>query len=132
MVFAARRDDDRAGDADDVPDGDELGESTLTGKGDADGRRLHRRRVGAVRPSHLMFTGGVGALIDLPNFSVLVRGLDDWNYDRARLGAARRAPAAGRRRQAAGHAPVEQLRPAPWLDGFDADPNGQAAASACR
>ena len=41
----------------------------------------HRRRVGTVRPSHLMFTGGVGALIDLPNFPVLVRGLDDWRFD---------------------------------------------------
>ena len=41
----------------------------------------HRRRVGTVRPSHLMFTGGVGALIDLPNFPVLIRGLDDWRYD---------------------------------------------------
>ena len=49
-----------------------------------------------------MFTGGVGALIDLPNFPVLVRGLDDWRYDTVPgLGAADRAPAAGRRRQAA-------------------------------
>ncbi len=39
----------------------------------------HRRRVGAVRPSHLMYTSGVGSLVDLPNFSVLVRGLDDWS-----------------------------------------------------
>jgi hypothetical protein len=28
-----------------------------------------------------MFTGGVGALIDLPNFPVPVRGLEDWRYD---------------------------------------------------
>ena len=40
----------------------------------------HRRRVGTVRPSHLMFTGGVGALIDLPNFPVLIRGLDAVSY----------------------------------------------------
>ena len=38
------------------------------------------RRVGAVRPSHLMFTGGVGALVDLPNFSVMVKGIDHWSY----------------------------------------------------
>lgn len=36
----------------------------------------YRRRVGSVRPSHLMFTSGVGSLVDLPNFSVLLRGLD--------------------------------------------------------
>ena len=41
----------------------------------------HRRKVGTARPSHLMFTAGVGALIDLPNFPVLVRGLDEWRYD---------------------------------------------------
>ena len=36
------------------------------------------REVGSVRPSHLMFTGGIGSIIDLPNFSVLVGGLNDW------------------------------------------------------
>ena len=40
----------------------------------------YRRQVGAVRPSHLMYTSGVGALIDLPRMSVLVRGLDEWDY----------------------------------------------------
>jgi len=40
----------------------------------------YRRQVGFVRPSHLMYTSGVGALIDLPRMSVLVRGLDDWDY----------------------------------------------------
>lgn len=34
-------------------------------------------RVGAVRPSQLMFSHGVGALVDLPNFSAVVAGLDD-------------------------------------------------------
>ena len=40
----------------------------------------YRRQVGAVRPSHLMYTSGVGALIDLPRMSVLLRGLDEWDY----------------------------------------------------
>jgi Domain of unknown function (DUF1998) len=40
----------------------------------------YRRQVGEVRPSHLMYTSGIGALIDLPRLSVLVRGLDDWDY----------------------------------------------------
>ena len=43
-------------------------------------------RVGEVRPSQLLFTYGVGALIDLPKLSVIVTGLEDWpvnpNYAR--------------------------------------------------
>jgi hypothetical protein len=35
-------------------------------------------RVGEVRPTQLMFTYGVGALIDLPKISVIVTGLEDW------------------------------------------------------
>lgn len=88
----------------------------------------YRRRVGAVRPSHLMFTSGVGSLVDLPNFAVLVKGLDDWRYDtipdwepikEERLLAAVRT-LHGKRH-------VEQLRPAPWLEGLDADPRGPAS-----
>ncbi|WP_326643543.1 DrmB family protein [Streptosporangium sp. NBC_01755] len=86
------------------------------------------RRVGAVRPSHLMFTSGVGSIVDLPNFSVLVRGLDDWRYDRlgdtpqviieARLLAAV---------QAILGKTVGELKPAPWLPGTDTKPKGEAA-----
>ncbi|MDI9548019.1 MAG: DUF1998 domain-containing protein [Chloroflexota bacterium] len=36
------------------------------------------RKVGSVRPSQLMFSYGVGAIVDLPYLSVLVMGLDDW------------------------------------------------------
>ena len=35
-------------------------------------------RVGELRPSQLMFTYGVGAMVDLPKFSVIVTGLEDW------------------------------------------------------
>ena len=35
-------------------------------------------RVGEVRPSQLMFTYGVGALVDLPKISVIVTGIEDW------------------------------------------------------
>lgn len=34
--------------------------------------------VGEIRPSQLMFSFGVGALLDLPQFTALVMGLDDW------------------------------------------------------
>ena len=84
----------------------------------------YRRRVGTVRPSHLMFTGGVGAIVDLPNFAAMVRGIDDWRYDQIpdwqpisepRLLAAARA--------AVGGPGVKELRPAPWLTPTDSDPN---------
>jgi hypothetical protein len=35
-------------------------------------------KVGEVRPSQLLFTYGVGAIIDLPRLSVIVTGLEDW------------------------------------------------------
>ena len=35
--------------------------------------------VGEVRPSQLLWTYGPGALIDLPNLSVLTMGLDRWD-----------------------------------------------------
>ncbi|GAA0406520.1 DUF1998 domain-containing protein [Micromonospora gifhornensis] len=87
----------------------------------------HFRRVGAVRPSHLMFTTGVGAIVDLPNFSVLVRGLDDWNHNAVpdwepiaepRLLAAVRTLLRDKS--------IKELRPAPWMDGGD-EPNSPAS-----
>ena len=35
--------------------------------------------LGELRPSQLIFTFGVGSLVDLPNMSALVMGLDDWD-----------------------------------------------------
>jgi hypothetical protein len=35
--------------------------------------------LGELRPSQLIFTFGVGSLIDLPNMSALLMGLDDWD-----------------------------------------------------
>ena len=35
--------------------------------------------LGEIRPSQLIFTFGVGSLLDLPNISALVMGLDDWD-----------------------------------------------------
>ncbi len=45
--------------------------------------RTYPTRVGDVRPSQLMFTYGVGAIIDLPKLSVIVTGLDDWSTNPA-------------------------------------------------
>jgi len=35
--------------------------------------------LGELRPSQLIYTFGVGALLDLPNTSALILGLDDWD-----------------------------------------------------
>lgn len=35
--------------------------------------------LGEIRPSQLIFTFGVGSLVDLPNLSAMVMGLDDWD-----------------------------------------------------
>jgi hypothetical protein len=37
--------------------------------------------VGNLRINQLLYTFGIGAMIDLPNLSVLVMGLDEWNTD---------------------------------------------------
>jgi hypothetical protein len=39
---------------------------------------MNRSEVGEVRPSQTLTTNGVGSLVDLPNMSVIVMGLDDW------------------------------------------------------
>lgn len=76
----------------------------------------YRRKIGTIRPSHLMYTGGVGALVDLPSLSVVVRGLDEWDYrdmpgnpliSEDRLLAAVQ-------RELGPH--VTELRSAPWRD----------------
>lgn len=87
----------------------------------------YHRRVGSVRPSHLMFTSGVGSLVDLPNFSVLVRGLDDWNYSNAPGWQQIAEPRLLEAVKALGHRGVEELRPAPWRPGQDQDPAGEAS-----
>jgi len=38
-----------------------------------------RTIVGELRPTQIMFSFGVGALVDLPHLSVLVMGLEDWH-----------------------------------------------------
>jgi hypothetical protein len=76
----------------------------------------HRRKVGAVRPSHLMFTSGVGSLIDLPNFSVLVRGTDDWDYFPAQPELVRERRLLTAVQRIEGLESVERLQKAPWLD----------------
>lgn len=38
-------------------------------------------RVGEIRPSQLLYSYGVGSVVELPNLSVMILGLDDWKVD---------------------------------------------------
>jgi len=40
--------------------------------------------VGELRPTQLLYTFGIGAVVDLPHLSVMVLGLDAWNRDACR------------------------------------------------
>ncbi|HEY6331056.1 MAG TPA: DUF1998 domain-containing protein [Blastocatellia bacterium] len=42
-----------------------------------------KRKVGDLRPTQLLYTFGVGSMIELPNMSVMVMGLDDWPAEQA-------------------------------------------------
>lgn len=37
-------------------------------------------RVGELRPSQILFSFGIGAMVDLPNLSAIVMGLENWDY----------------------------------------------------
>src|SRR5690606_14275360 len=54
-------------------------------------------RVGSMRPSQLMWSYGIGAMIDLPRLSVMVEGLDRWSTDHARVSSVDGLRAAARR-----------------------------------
>lgn len=90
---------------------------------DGDTHARFHRRVGSVRPSHLMFTSGIGALLDLPNFSVLMSGIDEWNHENAPWHPLIEPRLLDAVRKILGPT-VNELRPPPWLDGTDVDPTG--------
>ncbi|GAA2109464.1 DUF1998 domain-containing protein [Streptomyces synnematoformans] len=86
---------------------------------------FYNRRVGSVRPSHLMFTAGIGSLVDLPNFSVLIKGLEFWNYQGLAgyaIDEPRLRTAVNRSLQLYGNAQITELRAAPWAEGADSRP----------
>ena len=41
--------------------------------------RHNRAKVGSSRPSSLLYTYGPGAIMDLPQFTIMPTGLDDWD-----------------------------------------------------
>ena len=82
----------------------------------AEGSKRNFARVGSGRPSSLIYTYGPGAIMDLPQFTIMPAGLDDWEKIWARRDGVPRI-----------HAPrlldvvrlmlgpqVAELRPFPW------------------
>jgi len=67
-------------------------------------------RIGQARPSHLMTTAGVGAVMDLPGLSVVVRGLASWTT----TGATIHEPRLLIEIQRSLGTSVHELRAAPW------------------
>lgn len=49
----------------------------------ASGAARNFRKVGSQRPNALLYSDGVGAVVDLPHLSVVVQGLDYWDYRQA-------------------------------------------------
>lgn len=75
--------------------------------------------VGSVRPSQLLWTYGPGALIDLPNVSVITSGIDVWEKDRCQPLIENRLLAAV---QKALGSQVESLRMPPFTKSDSVDP----------
>lgn len=56
-----------------------------------------RNKVGELRPSQILFSAGIGSVVDLPNLSTMVMGLDDWDTTHAEALSEERLLAAVRR-----------------------------------
>jgi hypothetical protein len=46
---------------------------------DKKGVKKNRAKVGSARPSSLLYTYGPGSVMDLPNFTIMPMGLDEWD-----------------------------------------------------
>lgn len=44
----------------------------------SDSEKHYKYKVGEIRPTQLLFTYGIGAIVDLPEIAVIVMGLEDW------------------------------------------------------
>jgi len=80
--------------------------------------------LGELRPSQLIFTFGVGSLVDLPNMSAMVMGLDDWDTRYCQEIEEDRLVAAIQKRL--GPQLTKLYLPPIKLDGMDRDPAAPA------
>jgi hypothetical protein len=80
--------------------------------------------LGELRPSQLIFTFGIGSLVDLPNMSALIMGLDDWDTSYCKEIEEDRLVAAVQKRLGAQMSKL--YLPPIKLDGMDRDPAAPA------
>lgn len=80
------------------------------------GRKRNFAKVGSGRPSGLLYTNGPGAVMDLPQFSVMPAGLDDWDLIWNRRDKPQQIHAPRLRRAVASllNSRDIELRPFPW------------------
>lgn len=93
---------------------DPLGDAEAAEKESA---KHNRAKVGSGRPSTLLYTYGPGSIIDLPQFTIMPAGLDDWDRIWRRRDAPPRPIEAQRLRDVARmllRSPDLQLYPFPW------------------
>jgi hypothetical protein len=84
---------------------------------DAKSARHNRAKVGSSRPSELLYTYGPGAIMDLPQFTIMPTGLDDWDRIWRRRASEPPQIHAPRLREIVRwylRSPNVQLRPHPW------------------
>lgn len=84
----------------------------------AEGSKRNFAKVGSSRPSSLLYTYGPGAIIDLPNFTVMPAGLDDWDriWKRRDGNPSIQAPRLLHAVRLMMASSVEELRPFPWQE----------------
>ena len=81
------------------------------------GTKHNRAKVGSARPSSLLYTYGPGAIMDLPQFTIMPAGLDDWERiwnRRDGIPPQIRAPRLREVVRILLRSPDVQLRPHPW------------------
>ena len=81
-----------------------------------DAQAKNRAKVGSARPSSLLYTYGVGSIMDLPQFSIMPAGLDDWEpiWRRRETVPVIEEPRLLKVVQLHLGPRVQQLRPFPW------------------
>lgn len=81
-----------------------------------DAQAKNRAKVGSARPSSLLYTFGTGSIMDLPQFSIMPAGLDDWEPIWKRRGTVPRIEEPRLLRVVQLHLgpQVGELRPFPW------------------
>lgn len=81
-----------------------------------DGTKKNYAKVGSSRPSALLYTYGPGAIMDLPHFTVMPLGLDDWEpvWNRRPVVTTIHAPRLLEAVRTLVASSIDELRPFPW------------------